>query len=33
VNRPAGIVFKPLPFPNADRLIRVMQILPSRSPD
>lgn len=25
-----GIVFKPLPFPNADRLVRVVQILPSR---
>ncbi|MGH9373375.1 MAG: hypothetical protein ACRD15_17785 [Vicinamibacterales bacterium] len=26
-----GIIFKPLPFPNADRLVRVVQLLPQRS--
>jgi putative ABC transport system permease protein len=25
-----GIVFRPLPFPNADRLVRVVQLLPER---
>lgn len=25
-----GIVFRPLPFPNADRLVRVVQVLPER---
>jgi putative ABC transport system permease protein len=25
-----GIVFRPLPFPNADRLVRIVQVLPER---
>lgn len=28
-----GIVFRPLPFPNADRLVRVVQLLPERPGD
>src|SRR3970040_2583434 len=25
-----GVIFRPLPFPNADRLVRVVQLLPER---
>jgi putative ABC transport system permease protein len=28
-----GVVYRPLPFPTADRLVRVIQILPRRSAD
>src|SRR6476469_3365510 len=26
-----GVLFRPLPFPNADRLVSVIQLLPSRT--